>query len=243
MDGFVTALAESSGDTPPAVPLSGFCRVSFSDDLPGRMCALVEGVEVRPGFWYVVQTPEGQRLGRFLAFEVPVLRPPQGRLAGTLIREANGDELAAREQLRCLERRALLSLREQANLRQLPLQPVAAVALLDRDVVLVSYAAEERLEVRELAREIAQRVHRRVEVRQIGIRDQAKASGGWGPCGRTMCCSTFGPRFGSISIRMAKAQNLPLNPARISGMCGRLMCCLAYEAPEGTHRRRSGGRS
>ena len=103
---------------------------------------------------------------------------------------------------------------------------------LDRDTIVITFAAEERVDFRELLRDLGRRTRRRVELRQIGVRDQAKASGGWGPCGRMLCCSTFMTRFNSVTIRMAKAQKLSLNPTRISGMCGRLMCCLAHEANE-----------
>jgi cell fate regulator YaaT (PSP1 superfamily) len=112
------------------------------------------------------------------------------------------------------------------------MRPVTAIVPLDRDTVVITFAAEERVDFRELLRDLGRRTRRRVELRQIGVRDQAKASGGWGPCGRTLCCSTFMARFNSVTIRMAKAQRLSLNPSRISGMCGRLMCCLAHEAGE-----------
>lgn len=217
----------------------GLCRISFSDGLPGRVCALVEGVEPTAGSWYVVQTPEGERIGQYQSFELPVFRRPRGKLPGTVIRAATAEEVRVAEDLRTLEQLALATLRDLADAKGMPLRPVAAVAPLDRDVVYLSFSAEERQDTRQLAREVSHRVRRRVELRQLGIRDQAKASGGWAACGQTLCCSTFAPRFHSISIRMAKAQNLPLNPARISGMCSRLMCCLAYEAPEGTHRKKT----
>ena len=231
-------MTDSVSENPPS-SVRGLCRVAFTNDLPGRICALVEGVEPNPGEWYVVQTPEGERLGRYQLFELPVVRRPQGRLAGTVIRPATAEEMTVAENLSTLEKLALATLRDLADARGIPLKPVAAVAPLDRDVVYVSFAAEERLDVRNLARDVSRRVQRRVEFRQLGVRDQAKVSGGWAACGRSLCCSTFAPRFNSISIRMAKAQNLPLNPARISGMCSRLMCCLAYEAPVGSQRKRA----
>jgi len=103
----------------------------------------------------------------------------------------------------------------------------------------MTFAAEERVDLKELVRAMSRQLRRRVELRQVGVRDQAKLSGGWGPCGRMLCCSAHMSRFASISIRMAKAQNLSLNPARISGMCGRLMCCLSHEAGDGAPRGRA----
>ena len=91
------------------------------------------------------------------------------------------------------------------------------------------FAADQRIDFRELVRELASRVHARVEMRQVGVRDEAKMVGGIGSCGRELCCSTFLPKFAPVSIKMAKNQNLALNPTKVSGQCGRLKCCLVYE--------------
>ncbi len=99
----------------------------------------------------------------------------------------------------------------------------------DRTKLLFYYTAEERVDFRELVKELAAAFHTRIEMRQIGIRDEAKMLGGLGICGRPFCCSTFLPDFAQVSIKMAKEQNLSLNSAKISGACGRLMCCLRYE--------------
>jgi cell fate regulator YaaT (PSP1 superfamily) len=94
----------------------------------------------------------------------------------------------------------------------------------------VYYTSESRIDYRQLVRELLQAYGFRVEMRQIGVRDETKLRGGIGPCGKTLCCSTFLESFHPVTIKMAKSQNLSLNPSKISGMCGRLMCCLAYEA-------------
>jgi cell fate regulator YaaT (PSP1 superfamily) len=91
------------------------------------------------------------------------------------------------------------------------------------------FASEMRIDFRELVRELGTRTHLRVEMRQVGVRDEAKMVGGIGSCGRELCCSTFLPKFAPVSIKMAKHQNLVLNPAKVSGQCGRLKCCLVYE--------------
>ncbi|NMB36249.1 MAG: stage 0 sporulation family protein [Firmicutes bacterium] len=99
----------------------------------------------------------------------------------------------------------------------------------DRNKIIFYFTADGRVDFRELVKDLAGVFRTRIELRQIGVRDEAKMLGGLGPCGRGLCCSTFLKDFGPVSIRMAKNQNLSLNPAKISGICGRLMCCLRYE--------------
>ena len=215
-----------------AQPMPGLARITFSADLPGQVCSLKEGVDLEAGAHYLVAGSDGERVGRLVGHEIPVLRPCNGRVAGSVVRRATPAEVTRSEELASVARDALRFCRERSRELNLPLRPVAAVVPLDRDTVVITFAAEERVDFRELLRDLGRRTRRRVELRQIGVRDQAKSSGGWGPCGRTLCCSTFMVRFNSVTIRMAKAQKLSLNPGRISGMCGRLMCCLAHEAEE-----------
>lgn len=102
----------------------------------------------------------------------------------------------------------------------------------DRNKVIFYFTADGRVDFRELVKDLASMFKTRIELRQIGVRDEAKILGGIGPCGRMLCCSTFLGDFEPVSIKMAKDQNLSLNPAKISGLCGRLMCCLKYENDE-----------
>ena len=99
----------------------------------------------------------------------------------------------------------------------------------DRNKIIFYFTAEGRVDFRELVKDLAFVFRTRIELRQIGVRDEAKMLGGIGPCGRILCCSTFLGDFEPVSIKMAKDQNLSLNPVKISGLCGRLMCCLKYE--------------
>lgn len=221
-------------------PRREFVRITFSPDLPGQACTLREGVELELGASYVIASADGERVGRFVAHEIPVLRACGERTAGSIVRKAAPGEVARGEELALVARDALRFCRERARELNLPMRPVAALVPLDRDTVVITFAAEERVDFRELLRDLGRRTRRRVELRQIGVRDQAKSSGGWGPCGRTLCCTTFMARFNSVTIRMAKAQRLSLNPSRISGMCGRLMCCLAHEAGESGPGKRPG---
>jgi len=207
-------------------------RIAFSPDLPGQICTASDEIELVAGRRYVVGCAEGERVGRLVSGRVPSVRPCAERSLGAVVRAASAGEVGRAEELESVARDAIRFCRERARELNLEMRPVAAVVPLNHDTIVITFAAEERVDFRELLRDLARRTRRRVELRQIGVRDQAKACGGWGPCGRTLCCSTFMVRFNSVTIRMAKAQKLSLNPARISGMCGRLMCCLAHEAEE-----------
>lgn len=212
-------------------PVPGLVRLSFNDELPDLVCRVADGVELVAGRRYVVETPDGERLGRLRQFRLPVVKCPGSTIIGVVVRCATPAEERSSRELEAVAADALRYCREWARRERVDLRPVSAFAPLNRNNLLITFAAEKRVDFRSLLRDLGRRSRRRVELRQIGVRDQAKASGGWGPCGRTLCCSTFMQRFNSVTIRMAKVQQLSLNPARISGMCGRLMCCLAHEAP------------
>ncbi len=113
----------------------------------------------------------------------------------------------------------------------LPMKVVAVDYVGSPDVFTIYFSAPRRVDFRALVRDLAGRLHARVELRQIGPRDEARLQGGIGPCGRDLCCATFLKDFEPVSVRMAKDQDLPVNPLRIAGACGRLMCCLKYEHP------------
>jgi len=113
---------------------------------------------------------------------------------------------------------------------KLDMKLIDAEYSFDRTKIIFYFTAEGRVDFRELVKDLAKALKARIELRQIGVRDEAKMLGGFGPCGRTLCCATFLKDFEPVTMRMAKEQNLPLNPTKISGLCGRLMCCLGYEA-------------
>lgn len=115
---------------------------------------------------------------------------------------------------------------------QLDMKLVDVEYTFDRNKVIFYFTADGRVDFRELVKDLAAIFRTRIELRQIGVRDEAKMLGGIGPCGRMLCCSTFLGDFDPVSIKMAKDQNLSLNPTKISGLCGRLMCCLKYENDE-----------
>ncbi len=111
----------------------------------------------------------------------------------------------------------------------LPMKLVGAEYSFDRSKIVFCFTSENRVDFRKLVRDLASIFRVRIELKQIGVRDEAKMLGGCGPCGRTLCCMSFLKEFNPVTIKMAKTQNLPLNPSKISGICGRLMCCLGYE--------------
>ncbi|MGJ7923151.1 PSP1 domain-containing protein [Neobacillus sp. LXY-4] len=121
---------------------------------------------------------------------------------------------------------------QKVNEHQLDMKLVDVEYTYDRNKVIFYFTADGRVDFRELVKDLAAIFRTRIELRQIGVRDEAKMLGGIGPCGRMLCCSTFLGDFDPVSIKMAKDQNLSLNPTKISGLCGRLMCCLKYENDE-----------
>ena len=119
--------------------------------------------------------------------------------------------------------------KETIQQHELEMRLVNCEYTLDKSKVIFNFTSDERVDFRKLVKVLAQKLKTRIELRQIGVRDEAKLLGGIGPCGRSLCCSTFLGDFEPVSIKMAKDQNLSLNPTKISGACGRLMCCLKYE--------------
>ncbi len=136
------------------------------------------------------------------------------------------------EQAKLLEKKeeeAFKFCQECIQKRHLPMHLVRVESLFDASKMVFYFTAAKRVDFRELVRDLVQQFRTRIELRQIGVRHQAKMIGGLGNCGRPFCCSSFLQDFAPVSVRMAKEQNLSLNPSKISGCCGRLMCCLTYE--------------
>ncbi|HEX3695024.1 MAG TPA: regulatory iron-sulfur-containing complex subunit RicT [Polyangia bacterium] len=156
------------------------------------------------------------------------LRPTSATLARVL-RVADERDLQRVVANRQRANEALAYGRELVRTRQLPLKMFRAEFQHGGGRATFYFASETRIDFRDLVRELSTQFHVRVDMRQVGVRDEAKMVGGIGSCGRELCCSTFLPRFAPVSIKMAKHQNLVLNPTKVSGQCGRLKCCLVYE--------------
>jgi cell fate regulator YaaT (PSP1 superfamily) len=144
-------------------------------------------------------------------------------------RVATEEDLRVADELEEREREALRTYRELVKERGLDMKPIDVEFLFDGSRITFYFVAEERVDFRDLVRDLAAKFHARIDMRQVGVRDEARMIGGLGHCGEQLCCSRFGSDFQPVSIRMAKDQDLPLNPLKISGSCGRLMCCLRYE--------------
>ena len=161
---------------------------------------------------------------------VTARRMPALDVLRRILRPANASDERAREKNVSKEKEAYLYCKQRIRDRNLPMKLTRVeFPLSGAGKVLFYFASEERIDFRDLVKDLAQRLHTRIEMRQIGARDEAKMVGGIGSCGRELCCSTFLPAFVPISIKMAKDQGLPLNPSKVSGQCGRLKCCLVYE--------------
>ena len=144
---------------------------------------------------------------------------------------ATEEHLSRNEANRARRAEGRVAARRLVREHELPMKVVAVDYVDSPDVFTVYFSAPRRVDFRALVRDLAGRLHARVELRQIGPRDEARLQGGIGPCGRDLCCATFLKDFEPVSVRMAKDQDLPVNPMRIAGACGRLMCCLKYEHP------------
>jgi cell fate regulator YaaT (PSP1 superfamily) len=176
----------------------------------------------------VVEGERGPRLAR-------VLDVPEGATwkrpepPPKVLRKAEDDDLRKAQEFKGREPEALQICRRAVDEHRLPMKLIKAEYVFDGSKVVFYFTAEGRVDFRELVRKLAQRLRTRIEMHQIGVRDEAKLLGGAGVCGRVFCCTSWLPNFSPVSIRMAKDQGLSLNPAKVSGGCGRLLCCLSYE--------------
>jgi len=148
---------------------------------------------------------------------------------GKILRIATEADTLHREKNVALEDRAFNFCKKRAQARKLDMKVVKAIFRFDRSKTTFLFTADGRIDFRELVKDLAGEFHTRIEMKQIGVRDEASVFGGYGCCGRLLCCSAYQKTFDPVSIRMAKVQNLTLDPGKISGVCGRLMCCLGYE--------------
>jgi len=201
--------------------------VLLDPDAPPIACK-VGDVELGHGDSCVVETSDGLFMGRASVFTLPVIREPKG-VQSRVVRHATPEDQNRHENLEHLEREIISYLRRRTRELGLDMRPLKVRLPLTGRKAVIYFTAERRIDFRPLLKELGRRYRRRVEMRPLGVRDGARVSGGIGPCGRCVCCTTFMDRFHSVTVRMAKRQNLSLNPAKISGLCGRLMCCLAHE--------------
>ena len=190
------------------------------------------GMEVKLGDNLVVETANGLGLGRAVVFTTT---EAAGELAGPLkpvVRLATTEDIDRAARLCAKEKEALDETGRLVDKLGLPMKLITSEYNLDSSHLTIFFSAEGRIDFRELVRDLSHNLKVRVELRQVGPRDETKLLGGFGRCGREHCCATFLDEFSPVSIKMAKVQDLPLNPMKISGVCGRLLCCLGYECEQ-----------
>ena len=187
------------------------------------------GVQMPVGEKVIVETARGIECGEVAITNRDIEDEGIVKPLKTVIRVANADDLRRIEENKAKEKKAFKHCLEKIEKHKLVMKLVDVEYTFDNNKILFYFTADVRVDFRELVKDLASVFKTRIELRQIGVRDEAKMLGGLGICGRPFCCSSFLGEFQPVSIKMAKEQGLSLNPTKISGTCGRLMCCLKYE--------------
>lgn len=186
-------------------------------------------VQLQAGDFVIVETARGLEYGEVVIGPRDVDESEIVAPLKTVIREATPQDHDKVRENQAKEKEAFTICEQKIRTHNLPMNLVDVEYTFDVNKIIFYFTAEGRIDFRELVKDLAAVFRTRIELRQIGVRDEAKMMGGIGCCGRPLCCATFLGDFEPVSIRMAKDQNLSLNPTKISGICGRLMCCLKYE--------------
>ena len=215
--------------------MSGFAEVSFKGTRTEYYA--YAGLDLRPGQHVIVQADRGEDLGEVTAVGAIAERKCSSSSGGcatptpdhAVVRHAREDEVSRLADLRKDEERVRTETRKLVTRHGLKMKVTEAEWQFDRNKLIIYFTAEKRVDFRQLVRDLARTFRARIELKQIGVRDEAALLGGVGRCGRELCCSTWLPELKPVSLQLAKDQRLSLNPAQISGCCGRLMCCLMYE--------------
>lgn len=187
------------------------------------------GLEVKEGDHVVVETSKGKEIGLCTQDVKEVDEEQITKPLKPVVRIASEADLERADEIQKLDQEALAIFHELVEKSGLDMAPALVEFSFDKSHATFYFTSDDRVDFRGLVRELAAEFHTRVDMRQIGPRDEARMLGGLGHCGEELCCSRLGGEFQPVSIRMAKEQDLPLNPTKISGLCGRLMCCLRYE--------------
>lgn len=191
-----------------------------------------EEFELEAGDAVIVETIRGIEYGSVAIGKRQVSEEELVLPLKKVIRPASDEDTANYNHNKEKEQEALQICRDKVKEHELPMRLIDVEYTFDRGKIIFYFTAEGRVDFRELVKDLAAIFKTRIELRQIGVRDEAKMLGGIGSCGRVLCCNNFLGEFEPVSIRMAKEQNLSLNPTKISGICGRLMCCLKYESDQ-----------
>ena len=189
-------------------------------------------LSIQKDSYVIVETVRGVEYGKVVIAPKQVDENDVVLPLKKVLRIADQKDRLIVEENRAAAKEAYAVCNEKVTTHQLDMKLVDVEYTFDRNKIIFYFTADGRVDFRELVKDLAAIFRTRIELRQIGVRDEAKMLGGIGPCGRMLCCSTFLGDFEPVSIKMAKDQNLSLNPTKISGLCGRLLCCLKYENDE-----------
>ena len=190
------------------------------------------GFDLEVNDYVVVNTARGLELGHVVASPKQISDDEVARPLKSVVRKAEPEDIKHAQEFEDREKEALTECAKLITKLQLPMKLLSAEYNLDGNRLTFFFSAAERVDFRDLVRELSKHFKIRVELRQVGARDESKLIGGFGRCGHPLCCTSFLSEFSPVSIRMAKEQGLSLNPMRISGVCGRLLCCLGYECEQ-----------
>lgn len=202
-----------------------------------------EDFELQTGDAVIVETIRGIEYGEVALGRREISEDQLVLPLKKVIRKANEEDTSIYIKNKQKEKEALELCKAKVRLHNLPMRLIDVEYTFDMGKIIFYFTAESRVDFRELVKDLAAIFKTRIELRQIGVRDEAKMLGGIGTCGRILCCHNFLGEFAPVSIRMAKEQNLSLNPTKISGICGRLMCCLKYESEMYECRRAEGDKN
>ncbi|PKM77484.1 MAG: stage 0 sporulation protein [Firmicutes bacterium HGW-Firmicutes-15] len=197
-------------------------------------------LELQAGEAVIVETVRGVEYGEVALKKKDVSEDQLVLPLKKVIRKANEEDRTTYQRNKEKEAEALELCREKVKVHNLPMRLIDVEYTFDMGKIIFYFTAESRVDFRDLVKDLASIFKTRIELRQIGVRDEAKMLGGIGTCGRILCCNNFLGEFAPVSIRMAKEQRLSLNPTKISGICGRLMCCLKYESEMYSSKRSEG---
>jgi cell fate regulator YaaT (PSP1 superfamily) len=187
------------------------------------------GLDINKGDSVIVETARGIEFGDCVIGPKDIGEDEIVAPLKSVLRKATEEDIRIHVENKAREKDAYNICIDKINQHSLDMKLIDVEYTFDNNKVIFYFTADGRVDFRELVKDLATIFKTRIELRQIGVRDEAKMVGGLGPCGRPLCCSSFLGDFASVSIKMAKEQNLSLNPTKISGICGRLMCCLNYE--------------
>ncbi|MDH3257677.1 MAG: regulatory iron-sulfur-containing complex subunit RicT [Nitrospinota bacterium] len=219
---------KEQANRPPELPPRFVIGTRIRGSLKSELCN-PQNLNLRVGAHVIVDTGDGSKMGQVVSNKIINIRKDDTFSPPKILRIANENDLAKEKNKAERERNSSQFCWELIDKLGLRMNLSRVVYFEEMNKSIFYFTAEGRIDFRELVKQLAAKLRHRIEMRQVGVRDEAKAITGHGICGESLCCSTFLPEFTPVTIRMAKDQGLALNPSKISGVCGRLMCCLQYE--------------